>query len=367
MAAEQRCLQDFGEGEVCGQVVALLANFCWVALDQPGPQGQHRLLCTRRTRLGKSGQAIMAGDWVRLEGLDWRAGRGAVAAVAPRRAVLERPPVANLSRVVVVVSLAEPAIDPLQLTRFLVTAEATGAAVELVFSKAELLASGALDHWLQRAAGWGYDPLAVSVATGLGLDSLRRRLCQPGLAVLCGPSGVGKSSLINALIPDLDLRVAAVSGRLQRGRHTTRHVELFALAAGALLADTPGFNRPALPARPAALAACFPELRRALAQSSCQFSDCSHQGDPGCAVGSGWDRDALYGHCLQELLEEQARAGSTTRSGGRAARAGEGLRQRGDRLEPRLAAQWRRPSRRRQRQQAAAARELSPPDLEDSD
>ena len=343
-----------------GQVVALLANYCWVSLDQPGPGDQRRLLCTRRTRLAKSGQAICVGDWVQVEGIDWTAERAAVAAVEPRQRSLERPPVANITRVVVVVALAEPALDPLQLTRFLITAEASGAAVELVFSKADLLPSADVACWLQRARTWGYDPLAVSSSRVEGIAALLQRLSQPGLAVLCGPSGVGKSSLLNALIPELDLRVAAVSGRLQRGRHTTRHVELFALAPGALLADSPGFNRPALPADAESLAACFPELHQRLSQQPCQFADCRHQGDPGCAMGAQWDRQLLYGQCLDAVLCEQRRRQQSQRQ----AEAGS-LRQRGDRLEPRLAAQYRQPSRRGRRQQTAA--ELNLPDPEDSD
>jgi len=340
-----------------GQVVALLANFCWVSLDRPGPAGQQRLLCTRRTRLAKSGQAIRVGDWVQLDGIDWAAGRAAVAAVEASQRVLERPPVANITRVVVVVALAEPNLDPLQLTRFLITAEQSGAAVELVFSKADLGAPALVQEWLQRASAWGYGAMAVSSRRPASLEALRQRLSQPGLAVLCGPSGVGKSSLINALIPDLELRVAAVSGRLQRGRHTTRHVELFALADGALLADTPGFNRPVLPADPTTLMACFPELRSAQAARRCQFGDCLHQGEPGCVVGSDWDRHSLYSQCLQELLAAAQRSDASSR----AASAGS-LRQRGNRVEPRLAAQYRQPSRRGQRQQADA--ELNHPGQE---
>jgi len=341
-----------------GRVVALLANFCWVQLDQPGPAHQQRLLCTRRTRLGKSGQSICVGDWVQVDGIDWPSARAAVAAVEPRQLLLERPPVANITRVVVVIALAEPALDPLQLTRFLITAEASGAAVELVFSKADLLPLDQVEHWLQRAAAWGYAALAVSPRLPGSLDPLRQRLAQPGLSVLCGPSGVGKSSLINGLLPELELRVAAVSGRLQRGRHTTRHVELFALNEGALLADTPGFNRPQLPLEPAALAACFPELRPPRLRLACQFGNCLHQGEPGCGVAPGWDRQALYDQCLQELrstAQRQAAAASRPAAGG-------SLRQRGDRLEPRLAGQYRRQSRRGQRQAAEA--ELSPPDPE---
>ena len=293
---------------ISGQVVSLLANYCWVQLDRPGPTGLSRLLCTRRTRLGKSGLQICTGDRVRLEGVDWPAGRAAVADLEARHSLLSRPPVANLSRVVVVVALAEPDLDPLQLTRFLITAELTAQPVELVFSKADLPSAQQVRHWCGRAESWGYRPIALASAGGLGLEQLRQRLSQPGLAVLCGPSGVGKSSLLNALRPELKLRVEAVSGRLQRGRHTTRHVELFALAPGALVADTPGFNRPALPDDPVGLARLFPELRPRLAAGSCRFSNCLHRGDPGCALGTDWPRYDLYAQCLADIEADAARA-----------------------------------------------------------
>ncbi|NQV11006.1 MAG: ribosome small subunit-dependent GTPase A [Cyanobacteria bacterium] len=290
---------------ISGLVVALQANFCQVQLDLPGPGAIKRLLCIRRTRLGKTGLQVCVGDRVELDGIDWPAGRGAIAHVRPRHSLLTRPAVANCDRVVIVAALAEPDLDPLQLSRFLLSAEATGQAVELVFSKADLLAPEAVLAWTHRAAGWGYRALSVSLASGKGLVALRRQLARPGLAVLCGPSGVGKSSLLNALIPALSLRVAAVSGKLQRGRHTTRHVELFPLGPGALLADTPGFNRPELPADPTRLAALFPELAPALAEGGCRYSNCLHQGDPGCRVGTDWDRFAIYRQCLQELGESR--------------------------------------------------------------
>lgn len=344
-----------------GLVVALQANYCWVELDPPGPAQSHglplqRLLCTRRTRLGKTGQSICVGDRVRVDGIDWAAGRGAVASREPRRSLLQRPAVANVSRVVVVVSLAEPALDPLQLTRFLLTAEATGQPVQLVLSKADRLVAAELQTWHQRLRGWGYEPLFTSSRSGAGLMALRTALSKPGIAVLCGPSGVGKSSLLNSLRPELELRVAAVSGRLQRGRHTTRHVELFSLAPGALLADTPGFNRPELPTDPVALAPLFPELRQRLEKARCRYANCLHQGDPGCAAGSDWDRFVQYQQCLEAVLAEAQR--DRQRAGGEGS---VGLRQRGHRTEPRLDQRLRQLSRRRQRQQ------LSPPDPADSD
>jgi len=338
-----------------GRVLALQANFCLVGLDGEGPEGSRRLLCTRRTRLGKSGQQVCVGDRVLVEGIDWPAGRGAVTAVEPRTNLLPRPAVANVSRVLVVVSVRQPALDPLQLTRFLLTAEAAGPAVELVLGKTDLAPAEEVEAWCARLRGWGYPLYPVSVRRGDGLEALRAALASPGLVVLSGPSGVGKSSLLNALRPELTLRTGAVSGRLQRGRHTTRHVELFPLGA-ALVADSPGFNRPELPQDPAALAGLFPELRQRLAQAPCQFRNCRHQGDPGCAMAAGWDRQELYAQCLAEL---EARPPVRAVTG----EAGAGVRQRGGRLEPRLDPQLRRGSRRTDRQRLAeeAQGDLSPP------
>lgn len=345
-----------------GLVVALQANYCWVALDRPGPAGEERLLCTRRTRLGKSGQRTCVGDRVVLDGLDWPAGRAAVARLEPRRNLLARPLVANVDRVVVVVALAEPPLDPMQLTRFLITAEAIGRPLQLVLSKADLVDAAVRAAWCERLAGWGYDPIPLSLhgAAGgdgtlaSGLGRLRSRLDQPGIAVLCGPSGVGKSSLLNALLPQLELRVGEVSGRLRRGRHTTRHVELFPLAparsgAGpALVADTPGFNRPELPIQAEALAPLFPEIRRRLEICGCRYSNCRHLGDPGCAVGCGWDRHPLYRQCLEEVISQAPFPQVAAAEGGDRRRSG-------DQPEPRLQARWRQTSRRRSRQAQGGA------------
>ena len=331
---------------VAGLVVALEANYCRVSLDQLGPGGVGNLLCTRRRRLDKSGLEICVGDRVGLEGIDWPSARAAIASLAPRRNRLERPSVANVARVVVVASLADPRPYPLLLSHFLLAGEHLGAEVLLLFTKADLVPEQEQRGWCERVTAWGYQALAVSSQRPSGIEALRQRLSEPGISVLCGPSGVGKSSLLNALCPGLALRVAAVSGRLRRGRHTTRHVSLYPLAGGGgMVVDSPGFNRPELPLDAAGLPQLFPELRQRLSQAGCRFVDCRHLGDPGCAAGSNWDRHEIYAHCLAELESQLANRPAPPQRG----RQGS-LRQRGDRIEPVLDPRWRRPSRRRQRQ-----------------
>ncbi|TAF50490.1 MAG: small ribosomal subunit biogenesis GTPase RsgA, partial [Oscillatoriales cyanobacterium] len=294
-----------------GTVLAVQANFYHVRVDawvdlpdgiSPPEFPARKLLCTRRTRLKKVGQRVMVGDRVRVEEADWPGERGAISAVLPRETMLDRPPVANADRLLLVFAIAQPALDPNQLSRFLVKAEATGIPVQLCLSKCDLISEAERQAWCDRLTAWGYTPIAISVETGLGIDALHAGL-SGHTTIVSGPSGVGKSSLINALIPEVHLRVAKVSGKLQRGRHTTRHVELFELPEGGLLADTPGFNQPELDCEPEQLMGYFPEIRQAIAEQSCQFSDCRHREEPNCVVrDQDWERYDLY---LEMLVEAE--------------------------------------------------------------
>ena len=297
--------------DLVGIVVALQANYLEVELDHPPERIPGRLLCTRRSRLSHRGAAVHVGDRVRVEAVDPVQARAVVAAVEPRSSWLTRPPVANVSLVVVALAVDQPAFDPDQASRFLLTAERTELPVQLLLTKCDLLDKDQSAQLKKRLSAWGYEPLLLSSETGLGMDDLRRRLQGSSLSVLCGPSGVGKSSLLNALIPTLSLRVGAVSGRLQRGRHTTRHVELFPLNQGSRVADTPGFNRPDLPDNPRELVMLFPELRDQLDPWPCRFRDCLHRGEPGCGVQRNWERYSLYTAALEECssVSRPSRAG----------------------------------------------------------
>lgn len=297
------------DAPLVGTVLAVQANYYHVRLDTADVREQagtpRSLLCTRRARLKKIGQQVMVGDRVEVAEPDWVGGRGAIALVLPRQSVLDRPPVANAEQILLVFAVEEPAIEPYQLSRFLVKAESTGLKVCLCLNKSDLMTPDQREQQRDRFYGWGYKSIFISVRNHLGVAEISADLSQK-ISVIAGPSGVGKSSLINALIPTANLRVGAVSGKLSRGRHTTRHVELFALPHGGLLADTPGFNQPDLDCTPQELVSYFPEARQRLATGTCQFSDCMHRDEPNCVVRGDWERYAHYLEFLDVAIARQA-------------------------------------------------------------
>ncbi len=148
---------------------------------------------------------------------------------------------------------------------------------------------------------WGYESSPVSIINGQGIASLYKKLETIQLGVLCGPSGVGKSSLINYLLPTISIPIGNLSKKLKRGTHKTRHVELFSLLNGALIADTPGFNKPTLCVKPSDLSHLFPEFRYQLKTSNCKFRNCLHLNEPGCGISKNWERYENYKKYMDEL------------------------------------------------------------------
>lgn len=301
-------LQTHDVRPLIGTVLAVQANFYSVQLDLDALPAEgadvSMLLCTRRARLKKVGQQVMVGDRVQIDEPDWAGGRGAISAVFPRQTEMDRPRIANVDQILLVFALAEPSLEPVQLSRFLVKAESTGIPVKLCLNKQDLLSQDELEAWRDRLATWGYTPVFMSVQANTGLDDLQQSL-EGHITLVSGPSGVGKSSLLNRLLTDVVLRVGEVSGKLRHGRHTTRHVELFELAQGGLLADSPGFNQPNLDCAPTDLAHFFPEARARLSHETCQFNDCLHRDEPGCAVRGDWERYEYYLMFLEEAIARQ--------------------------------------------------------------
>lgn len=226
----------------------------------------------------KKRQGVYPGDLVDVRLLP--DGTGVVERLLPRESLMRRPLVANVDQVVLTFAAAQPDPHPLLVSRFLVLAEWSGLARILVcVNKSDLPPAAEESFKVSEAAG--YQVLHVSAQTGAGVDALRRELANH-ITCFAGPSGVGKSSLLNAIEPGLSLQTGHVSEKIKRGRHTTRVAELLPFAGGYIV-DTPGFSSMELDGiDEQLLPSYFPEFRPYLGH--CRFSPCSHSHEPHCAV-----------------------------------------------------------------------------------
>ncbi len=253
-------------------------------------QGELFRCATRRllkTLATDQRHVVAAGDhvWLRPEG----DGEGIIERVEPRRGLLSRTSrgkqhvlVANVDQIAIVTSAAEPRIKPNLIDRFLLTAEKTGICPVICINKIDLVVPADLMPLVGVYSGLGYRVLMVSATTGQNVGQLRELLAGRD-TVLSGQSGVGKSSLLNAIEPGLGLRVNTVSAESQKGRHTTTTAELFPLECGGHVIDTPGIRQFQLwDVIPEEVAGYFRELRPYV--SKCRFPDCTHTHEDCCAV-----------------------------------------------------------------------------------
>jgi ribosome biogenesis GTPase len=285
------------------------------------------IVCQIKGRLRKERldtDVVAAGDRVviKLSG----DGSGQIAEVLPRtsvlsrRATITRPDdrrrveqviVANPDQAVFVFACAQPAPHLRMLDRLLVAAEASHLRSIICANKVDLVSPEEAKELFGLYEDIGYEVLYTSAKTGAGVDALRERLMGK-LSVLSGPSGVGKSSLLNAIQPGLGLLAREVSQATTKGRHTTVVPELLPVDGGGYVADTPGLRAIALwDVEPGELEAYFPDIRPFVAD--CEFSDCTHTHEPGCAVRAAVERGqidpARYDSFLRlrEEAEEEAR------------------------------------------------------------
>ena len=239
--------------------------------------------CRGRGLLRKEGVSPVVGDMVTLRLSP--EGTGTVETILPRKNELIRPPLANLEQMVLVVSVCDPEPNLFVIDTFLAVLEHKGIAPLLAFTKVDLESSGEAQRLTELYGGAGFSVLVCSSQTGEGIEQLMAALAGK-LSAFSGNSGVGKSSLLNAIDPRLSIPTGITSKKLGRGKHTTRHVEVFTLPNGGLVADTPGFSSVDLlrmsDLRADALADCFREIIPYTGK--CRFADCKHLREAGCAV-----------------------------------------------------------------------------------
>lgn len=243
--------------------------------------------CRARGIFRKRRLTPVAGDAVRL---DTEGGAPVIAEILPRRNVFVRPPVANVDLFFIVASTVQPSPATLVIDRLSAVAVDRGAQPVLLITKCDLADPAPLAACY---AHTGFPVLCVNAATGEGLDAVRALLPEK-CGVFCGNSGVGKSTLLGALLPEQRLETGEISRKLGRGRHTTREVTLYECCGG-LVADTPGFasidmERAAYIPREN-LQFAFPEMARYFGQ--CRFTGCSHTAETGCAVRAALAQGAI--------------------------------------------------------------------------
>jgi ribosome biogenesis GTPase len=285
---------------VRGTIVKALSGFYYV---RPTAE-QSVYKCRARGIFKKEGISPLVGDEAEIDVLDDE--DGLVTEILPRRNSFIRPAVANIDLFVATVSTRDPEPHPEVLDRFLVTAEAADAAAIICVNKTDLRPVGFIDE----IYGALYDTVAVSAATGEGMDALRQKLIGRRSA-FAGPSGVGKSSIINFLLGRNASDTGGVSGKTGRGKHTTRHVEIFETDFGAQLLDTPGYTSfEGTITEPGTLGMLFPEIAKLSEQ--CRFDDCMHADEPDCAVCEACATGAIapsrystYRRMLEESLERK--------------------------------------------------------------
>lgn len=257
-----------------GRIRKALSGFYYV------DTGSTVLECRARGKFRQDGHSPLVGDWVEVR--ETEPGRGMVWEIEPRCSTFDRPAVANVDQLVVVASAAIPVTDPFLIDRVAAIAALKRCGVVVCINKRDLAAGEKLEAIYQTA---GFPTARVSAATGEGMERLIE-LISGKLSAFTGNSGVGKSSLLNAIEPGFALKVAQVSEKLGRGRHTTRHVELFQLSCGAEVIDTPGFSSFDADDLDLELKEHLPEtfLDFQPYLGRCRFINCSHTKEKGCAV-----------------------------------------------------------------------------------
>lgn len=281
------------------QVIKMYNGFYYL---QTGGAGEEPLSCRLRGRIKRHKGAVVPGDYVEYELLS--DGTGVIEACLPRKSLLLRPAVANINQVLVTFAARQPDLNELLLNRFLVLAECSGIEeIVICINKCDLLSEAEQENFLAAYQQAGYRLLLVSAREGRGIEELKRQLAGKA-TVFAGPSGVGKSSLLNMVDERLRLATGKISDKIKRGRHTTRAACLMPLAGGGTVVDTPGFSAAELDKMDrldkSRLAWHFPEFRPYI--EGCYYNTCTHSHEPDCAVKAALEDGKICGGRYEAYL-----------------------------------------------------------------
>lgn len=259
-----------------GRIIKGIGGFYYVHT----PSGVYE--CRAKGIFRKDNKKPLPGDLVRIAVLDEVAKTGNLEEILPRKSSLIRPAVANVDQAMVIFALASPKPNFNLLDRFLIMMEKQGIPSVLCFNKKDLAEEAVLEDVKERYRESGYPILFVSAAKKEGIDGIRR-LLRGKTTTVAGPSGVGKSSLINLLQSSVQMETGAISEKIERGKHTTRHSELMWVEEDTYILDTPGFSSVELYGiEKEELGQFFTEI--AACTDACRFAGCAHLAEPDCSV-----------------------------------------------------------------------------------
>ena len=244
----------------------------------------------------KDGITLAVGDRVELEIIDEAGRKGVINSIYPRKNQFIRPPIVNVDTFVVVFAASKPKPNLVLVDKFLVMAEMHGVEAVICINKSDLVSRDELDEYRNVYDGI-YPVIAVSARTREGMDELKKAISGK-TAAFAGPSGVGKSTITNALVPHANMETGSISEKTKRGRHTTRHAEIFKAEGGGRIFDTPGFTSfEIMEADEDSLMHYYPDIEHF--SGDCYYDNCRHLKEPQCAV-----REALKEGKIHRLRYE---------------------------------------------------------------
>ena len=262
--------------------------------------GEKVIECRARGKFRKENVIPMVGDCVKIT-VQGSPEQGVIEEIEERKTELLRPPVANVNHAVIVFAVHSPEPNISLLNRFLVLAETQEIDITICFNKIDLIQDQELSDLIGLYEDIGYSVIGTSMKQGIGVKELSQKL-KDRITVFAGPSGVGKSSLLNAIQPNLRLQTGELSAKIERGKHTTRHVELLQLDFGGWVLDTPGFSSLSLGfIDEDQLHYFFKEFNRYIGM--CKFNGCRHLSEPSCAIKTAVDEKEICKSRYESYME----------------------------------------------------------------